>query len=734
VWPNIGKTWPVPPPEEAAAANSPPRPAPEPELAGLCRELGVATEFWDWQGRHSFVPRATLVSVLAALGVNARDPSAALSARRHERLRRMLPPSLVVRSGAPARFGVHVPVGRDAEVWVELEAGGVRTDVSAVPGAEPQVATLHHGGEVAELTWQLPADLPLGWHSLRVRLAGGGEKRSGRCVLVVVPGRLQLPDPVDQHRLWGWTTQLYALRSRRSWGIGDLVDLADLAAWSGRTLDAGFVVVNPLHATEPVSPIEPSPYLPTSRRFASPLYLRIEAIPEYSYLGPAERARIDELAVVTASQNLTDDLLDRDALWTAKRAALELVYEVVRSPGREAAYRSFVEAEGRALRDFATWCALAEVHGTHWSTWPPELQRPETPAVAAASRELAGRVDFHSWLQWLLDEQRAAAARSAADAGMPLGIVHDLAVGVHAEGADSWALQRVLAKGMSVGAPPDEFNQRGQVWSQPPLQPNRLAEAGYLPYRDVVRSICRYAGGVRVDHVMGLFRLWWVPEGRPANEGTYVRYDHEAMVGILALEAQRAGAVVIGEDLGTVEPWVREHMRERGMLGTSVLWFERDRDGPLAPQRWRRLCLATVDTHDLPPVGSYLKGEHLRLADRLGLLTQPYEQIAQAHARSVEEWLELLRQLRLLRPNATEREVMVALHRFLARTPALLVGVSVADAVGDRRPVNLPGTIDEYPNWRLPLTDSEGKPVLLEDLAAEPLVRELAHALAVALG
>jgi len=646
----------------------------------------------------------------------------------------MLPPSLVIRSGVPARFGVQVPAGRDAEVWVELESGGVRTDVSALPGADPHIARLHQGGEVAELTWQLPADLPLGWHSIHVRVAGSGATGDGRCVLVVVPGHLQLPQPLDQRRLWGWTTQLYALRSRRSWGMGDLVDLAELAAWSGRTLNAGFVVVNPLHATEPLAPIEPSPYLPTSRRFASPLYLRIEAIPEYSYLGPAGRARIDELAAATASQNLTDDLLDRDAVWAAKRAALELVHEVARGPGREAAYRSFVEAEGRALCDFATWCALAEVHGADWSTWPTELQSPESPAVAAASRELASLVDFHSWLQWLLDEQRAAAARSAADAGMALGIVHDLAVGVHGEGADSWALQRVVAKGMSVGAPPDEFNPRGQVWSQPPLQPNRLAEAGYLPYRDVVRSNCRHAGGVRVDHVMGLFRLWWVPEGRPADEGTYVRYDHEALVGILALEAQRAGAVVIGEDLGTVEPWVREHMRERGMLGTSVLWFERDRDGPLAPQRWRHLCLATVDTHDLPPISSYLSGEHLRLADRLGLLTQPYEEIAEVHARSVEEWLELLRQLRLLRPNATEREVMVALHRFLARTPALLVGVSVADAVGDRRPVNLPGTIDEYPNWRLPLTNGEGKPVLLEDLAADPLVRELAHALTVALG
>lgn len=722
------------PSQEPSPDNSPIGSGAEPELVALCAEFRVATEFFDWRGRHSFVPRETLIAVLAALGVDAANPGASLLARQRERLGQVLPPSLVVRAGVPERFGVHVPYGGEPEVWVELEPGGVRTDISAVRGVGPPTVAADPDGPVATLTYRLPADLPLGWHTLQARTRVRDESRTDSCVLVVVPERLDLPQSLAGRRAWGWTTQLYALRSRRSWGLGDLADLAEFAAWSGRDLAAGFVLVNPLHAAEPVSPIEPSPYLPTSRRYGSPLYLRIEAIPEYAYLGPTDRSRVEELAASIAAGNTEGDLLDRDATWAAKRAALELIHQVPRGPGREAAYQAFLAAEGDALTDFATWCALAEVYGPKWRRWPSELRRPRSRAVATARSELADRVDFHRWHQWLLDEQRAAAQRAAVEAGMPVGVVHDLAVGVHGDGADTWALQDVFAAGISVGAPPDEFNQRGQVWSQLPLQPYRLAEAGYLPYRDLVRAICRHAGGVRVDHVMGLFRLWWVPDGRPAAEGTYVRYDHEALVGILALEAQRAGALVIGEDLGTVESWVRDHLRERGILGTSVLWFERDRDGPLPPQRWRRLCLATVDTHDLPTIGAYLTGEHLRLAEQLGLLTGPYEQAAQAHGRSVDDWLGLVRRLRLLRPGASEREIMMALHRLLARTPAVLVGVSVADAVGDRRPVNLPGTTDEYPNWRLPLADAAGKPMLLEGLAADPSVRELALALTVALG
>ena len=315
-------------------------------------------------------------------------------------------------------------------------------------------------------------------------------------------------------------------------------------------------------------------------------------------------------------------------------------------------------------------------------------------------------------------------------------MVHDLAVGVHPYGSDAWALQDVMAWGMSVGAPPDAFNQIGQDWSQPPWRPDRLAAAGYLPYRDMLRTVLRHCGGVRVDHILGLFRLWWVPEGMPSSAGTYVRYDHEALVGILALEAWRAGAVVIGEDLGTVEPWVRDYLAERGLLGTSILWFERDDQGqPRPPETWRELCLAAVTTHDLPPTAGYLDGEHIRLRDRLGLLTRPVQEERRLDEADRSSWLRLLVERGWLPAydsnggeEPDEEEVTVALHRALAATPSRLLGVALTDAVGDRRTMNQPGTHAEYPNWQLPLADASARPVLLEDLVTLPRVARLAAA------
>ena len=252
----------------------------------------------------------------------------------------------------------------------------------------------------------------------------------------------------------------------------------------------------------------------------------------------------------------------------------------------------------------------------------------QNPAVADFAAKHADAVDFHRWLQWQLDDQLTAAQATAVQAGMALGVMHDLAVGVDPNGADAWALQDVLALGVTAGAPPDEYNQLGQDWSQPPWRPDRLVEQAYEPFRALVNAVLRHAGGVRIDHIIGLFRLWWIPKGSPPTEGTYVRYDHEAMIGIVALEAQRAGAVVVGEDLGTVEPWVRDYLRERGLFGTSILWFELDRDGdggPLPAERWREYCLSSVTTHDLPPTAGYLAGEHVRIRQELGLLTRPAE-------------------------------------------------------------------------------------------------------------
>jgi 4-alpha-glucanotransferase len=288
-------------------------------------------------------------------------------------------------------------------------------------------------------------------------------------------------------------------------------------------------------------------------------------------------------------------------------------------------------------------------------------------------------------------------------------------------------MRSTYAEGVQVGAPPDPFNQLGQDWSQPPWQPGRLEEEGYAPFRDLVAAVLRHAGGVRVDHVIGLFRLWWIPAGLPASEGTYVRYDHEALIGVLALEAHRAGAVVVGEDLGVVEPSARDYLRSRGILGTSILWFERDHQGdPLPAERWRELCLASVTTHDLPPTAGYLAGDHVRLREQLGLLTRPLAEVQAADDAERESWLAELRRRGLLPDDASVEQTVAALHAYLSLTPARLRCVALTDAVGDRRTQNQPGTVDEYPNWRVPLSGPDGTPLWLEDVLASPRAAALA--------
>jgi 4-alpha-glucanotransferase len=462
----------------------------------------------------------------------------------------------------------------------------------------------------------------------------------------------------------------------------------------------------------------------------------VEDIPEYAYLADREGLRplLERADRLRASVLEEGALIDRDAVWELKRAALELVREVPLGPGRHAAYCDYLAEQGQALEDHATWCALAEVHGSDWHRWPVALRDPRSAETAHARRELMDRVDFHCRLAWLTDTQLTAAQRAAREAGMPVGVVHDLAVGVHPGGADAWAQQEYFAAGMSVGAPPDAFNARGQDWGLPPWRPDRLAESGYEPFRSLLRALFRYAGALRIDHVMGLFRLWWVPLGEAPTDGTYIHYDAEAMLAVLVLEASRAGAVVIGEDLGTVEPGVRETLRERGVLGTSVLWFERDWEGdgrPLAPDRWREDCLATATTHDLPPTASRLTGEHVELRESLALLTRPLEEERAEAAADIAEWLAELTRLGLLQgttggtdPSSEEAEIQ-AVHRFLLRTPARMLGIWLPDGIGDRRPQNLPGTWDQYPNWRLPIADGEGRPATLEQLAASARLRAL---------
>jgi len=537
--------------------------------------------------------------------------------------------------------------------------------------------------------------------------------------------------PVPGQRSWGFTIQLYSLRSRDSWGHGDLRDLADFAAWSARELGAGFVLINPLHAVEPLPPISPSPYLPMSRRWVSPLYLRIEDIPEYKDLSLPERQRLAVLSRPLREASRTPALIDRDAVWTAKREALDVLRKVPLSDKRQASLDEFRAGHGRALEDWAAWCALAEVHGPDYRTWPARLRDPRSAQAQVHRGDLAARAEFHVWVQWLVAAQVRAAQAAARSAGMPIGIVADLAIGGHPGGADAWSGQDYLASGFTVGAPPDGFNQRGQDWGLPPMHPRSLAAAGYQPLTDLIEANLSLGGGLRIDHVMGLSRLWWIPAGAAPTQGAYVYYDAPGTLGALASAVAAEGSVVIGEDLGTVEPWLRESLAARNVLGTMMLWFERGwSNEPLAPQWWRKNSLVTVSTHDLPPAAAFLSGSQVTDRLALGLLTRSEAEERAEAERTVEDWIGALVGAGLLargqRPSADA--FTAALYGYLAKTPALLIGVNLAEAAGETRSQNMPGTDSEYPNWKLPLCGPDGSPVLLEDLSSSDRVRAVARA------
>ena len=676
-------------------------------LSALADAMGVATSYEDYLKRPVTVGAEAVRLALTAMGLDVTTPDAITAALRDvsdTRRQRALPASIVVRSGEQHRLTVSAP-----DVRLTTEDGA---EQALVAGA---------GGEVV-----LPASLPLGYHRLSVD--------SGVSHLVVTPGACPLP---MTRRGFGWMAQLYAVRSEQSWGIGDCNDLAELARFSGG-IGAAMILVNPMHAAAPVLPQEASPYSPTSRRYRNPLYLRIEDIAEYARLSPDDGEVVAGLA--QRARNASDpDRIDRDAAFTAKMAALELLFATPRSDEDQQAFRIWCEHEGAGLVDFATFCVLAEEHGSGWHSWPDELQHPASPAVARARTDAGARVEFHMWLQWLTNRQLATAQQAATDAGMAVGIVHDLAVGVDPGGADAWALQDDLATGMTVGAPPDGFNQRGQDWGLPPLLPQRLPDTGFQPFRDMLRSVLQHAGGIRIDHVMGLWRLWWVPQGRSAADGTYVSYPARDLLGVLALEAHRAGAMVVGEDLGTVQTGVREALAEHRILSSRVLYFERvddDPDKPMLPAaQYPELALTSITTHDLPTASGWWADEEITVQTELGLFgegTTPQQQ-RERKAAERRDMIDLLLSEGLVGEDPTDDEFAVAMHAFLARTPSLLVATGLGDAIGDRRQPNMPGTVDEYPNWRLPLARSgpQGpQPVGLEEFCADDRVRRVARLLA----
>jgi len=517
------------------------------ELRRTAESRGITTHFSDAAGRDYDVSEATLAAVLEAMGP---APVAAAA----------WPPVVVARPGRPPGW--------------------------RPPRGEPATLVLGDGRE-RPLPDELPGDLPHGWH----RVAG----RSGATTLVVAPGRCHLPPLLaGGGRAWGWAAQLYAVRSRASWGIGDLGDLAGLLE-STAPLGAGFALLNPLHAA---SPGEPSPYNPSSRVFRNPLYLRIEAVPELAALAAGERDRVETLA--RAGRELGGrDRIDRPAVYRLKDTALRLVHgALARLPGRRAGLAAY-RAGTAGLERYATFCALQHVHGHDWRAWPAAYRHPGRPEVAEFGDRHGDEVSYHAWLQWLLDQQLAAVVPGPDR----LGVLNDLAIGFAPDGFDAWSFQDELAAGITVGAPPDPLGPHGQDWGLPAFVPDRLAAGGYGPFAQTIRAGMAHAAGLRIDHVMGLFRLFWIPDGAEPAEGTYVRYPADDLLGVLALESEAAGALVVGEDLGTVEPGVRERLAAEGVLSYRLAWFEQGPDGG------RRL----------PPAGPG-RHHHPRPADRGRLL------------------------------------------------------------------------------------------------------------------
>lgn len=686
-------------------------------LAQLAEQYGIATEFWDWKGRRTQVSAASVVAVLAAMGVDASTPQAieqASRAKQEQAWRAMLPPVVVARAGNTPYVNVHVHDGRPARLSVRLEGGGLR-GTNQVDNWEPPRTI--DGQLIGEATFRLPNDLPLGYHQLLL----DSDDHHGEATLIVTPQRLPGPEQLCQERIWGYAAQLYSVRSRHSWGIGDFADLGALSAWSATQQQADYVLINPVHAAEAIPPMEPSPYLPTSRLFVNPIYIRPETIVEYSQLDESDQLRVSMLLSTLRTELGDDDQIRRDACWSHKRRALKIIWAVGRSDDRQMRFDSFRQRQGVMLRNFATWAVLCEHMGGDWRQWEPQFRRPDSAEVQGFRREHRDEVDFHEWLQWICAQAQSAAQSTAKDSGMAVGVITDLAVGVGHASADAWMMQDLYATGMSVGAPPDAYNQLGQSWGQPPWRPDRLEESAYAPFRTMVRNALLHAGGMRIDHIIGLFRLWWVPQGLGPAQGTYVRYDHEALIGILALEAQRAGAIVIGEDLGTVEPWTRRYLAERGVLGTSVLWFEEDEQGnPMPPERWRGLTMASVNTHDLPPTAGYLAKAHVALRARLGLLTEPLARENELADQELERWRDYLDSRGALDSGVADpiERMVLGLYKVLTWTPSRVLNATLVDAVGEMRAQNQPGTVNQYPNWRVPLGDADGKPLLLEDIYA----------------
>ncbi len=733
-------------------------------LDALAEHYGVAPDYYDNWGQRHLIGLETKREILRAMGLQVHDHEALqaeLTALDRRSWLQPCEPVLVVRDGEAQRtWSLRLPAVEEDDGHLRIrwelrdERGGPQQQGSVGPGAPVAETRWIDGRRYVRTEIPVPAGLSLGYYDLFVWGSSSAGQVEGQLRLIVAPTSCYVPIQFEAGvRGWGLVIQLYTVRSARNWGVGDLNDLAAMVDWAATDLRADVIGLNPLHALRNERPYHISPYNPSSRLYFNPLYIDVERIPEWSesiaarkwYYEPRTQERLERLRA--------SEMVEYDAVYQLKLQALELLFTDFESKHlsiqpegltfktpRGKAFLQFIQSEGEALEAFAVFLALKEeIHERDpscwdWQDWPVAYRRPDSPDVGAFKESHASRVRFHQFAQWVLHEELDQVEDRARRRGLSLGLYHDLALGSDRSGSDAWMFQDILALGADCGCPPDAFARDGQNWGLPPVIPFRLRAGGYRMFIAMVRKGLRYGGALRLDHVMGLFRLFWIPRGLPASAGAYVRYPWEDLLAILALESVRHQAVIVGEDLGTVPDWVREKLTAAHVLSYKVLYFERKWDGAWkAPSDYAAQSMAVVTTHDLPTLSAFWSGADIDLRQRLGLFPDEgaCKDALQARHADRQRLLDALRAEGLWPEAGTEETtppgemtpgLSRAIHAFLARTPSWLTLVTLEDLIGQVSQVNVPGTVERHPNW------SRKIPLSLEVLKLDASIRQVTEA------
>jgi 4-alpha-glucanotransferase len=693
----------------------------EDALARAAQECGIELEYWDiFQKRHE-ASAGVLRSILEALGMDAASFEA-IEHSRKERFRRehiALPKTIVI-GESEKWIPLTIQEGKSGSVCFELlledgQAAGGEIGLVQLP-YEREVRMDGRRWETRRV--QLPAETPLGYHQVKISIDGNA---AGECYLIVCPDRAYLPDRLSNGRMAGLNVSLYGARSGRNWGCGDFTDLKPLIQWAHET-GFGFIGLNPLHVLHNRVPYNTSPYLPLSIFYKNLLYIDIETVPEFRVSDCAQRLRRSQ-PVEDLIRRLRDaEFVEYEQIDRLKRRFLKLLYREFRRGGtaaeRRNAFRAYCEREGDLLHKFALYRALDEVlHKQNrnrwtWWDWPEQFQSPDSPPCREFEREHDRLIEYYKYVQFVIDEQLTGTQAYAKQRGMPVGLYHDLAVATDRCGADLWAYRQFYVSGCRVGAPPDDFSPEGQDWSFPPPNPDVHRDTGYKLYRESIRKIVEHGGALRIDHVMRLFRLFWIPEDSRPKDGAYVRDHASNLMRILALESVRSKNIIVGEDLGTVTDEIREMLSSFGILSYRLFYFEKDYPNQTFKHSYEypRHALVSSSTHDLPTLAGFWTHRDIEARKAAGLLDeQGYRQQTEDRKREKQNMLDRLHSENLLPrhyPRNAEQVPQVdgdlhnAIIGFLSQAPSALLLLNQEDFTKETEQQNLPGSTAQYPNWR----------------------------------